>query len=107
MRTKLEASFDHWSGEIAKVIAEAQKAGVVARDLPAETLASFLLNAWEGAVMRSKVDRDRRAARCLPGRYLQENTDLGKRPKTSTERAAFGAPEIKMTSRLKLGRNVS
>ncbi|MBV8393095.1 MAG: TetR family transcriptional regulator C-terminal domain-containing protein [Alphaproteobacteria bacterium] len=59
VRLKLEGLFDHWSGGIAKVIAEAQKAGTVARDLPARTLADYLLNAWEGAVLRGKVEKSR------------------------------------------------
>lgn len=58
IRAALEAAFDDWTKAIAQVIAEAQKAGDVSRDIPAETLANFLLNAWEGAVMRSKVEKD-------------------------------------------------
>lgn len=61
VRARLEAVFDGWTAKIAQVIAEAQKAGTVARDVPAETLATFLLNAWEGAVLRSKVEKDRAA----------------------------------------------
>lgn len=59
VRGTLEALFERWTGEIAKVIAEAQKAGAVSREVPARTLAGFLLSAWEGAVMRAKVERDR------------------------------------------------
>jgi TetR/AcrR family transcriptional repressor of nem operon len=58
IRAALEAAFDDWTKAIAQVIAEAQKAGDVSRDIPAETLANFLLNAWEGAVMRSKVQKN-------------------------------------------------
>lgn len=58
IRAALAAAFDDWTKAIAQVIAEAQKAGDVSRDIPAETLANFLLNAWEGAVMRSKVEKD-------------------------------------------------
>lgn len=46
-----------WTKDIAQVVAEAQQAGEVGRDIPAATLAAFLLNAWEGAVLRTRVDR--------------------------------------------------
>jgi TetR/AcrR family transcriptional regulator, transcriptional repressor for nem operon len=59
IRARLETIFDGWTQAIAGVIAEAQKRGAVAKDVPAATLAAFLLNAWEGAVMRSKVEKDR------------------------------------------------
>ena len=58
IRAALEVAFDDWAKAITQVIREAQKAGDVSRDIPAETLANFLLNAWEGAVMRSKVEKD-------------------------------------------------
>jgi hypothetical protein len=32
-------------------------------DIPAEALANYLVNAWEGSVMRAKVDRDDSAMR--------------------------------------------
>lgn len=57
IRAALKTAFDDWAQAIAQVIEEAQQAGDVSRDMPAETLANFLLNAWEGAVMRSKVEK--------------------------------------------------
>ena len=57
IRAALEAGFEGWTLGVARVIAEAQKAGDVSRDIPAEALAGFLINAWEGAVLRSKVER--------------------------------------------------
>jgi TetR/AcrR family transcriptional regulator, transcriptional repressor for nem operon len=57
IRASLEGAMASWTKDIALVIAEAQKAGDVSRDIPAATLAAFLLNAWEGAVLRSKVER--------------------------------------------------
>lgn len=57
VRAALEAGFARWTKGVAQVIAEAQKAGDVSRDMPAEALAGFLINAWEGAVLRSRVDR--------------------------------------------------
>jgi TetR/AcrR family transcriptional repressor of nem operon len=57
IRQALAEALADWTKDIARVVAEAQEAGDVARDLPAATLAAFLLNAWEGAVLRSRVDR--------------------------------------------------
>ena len=57
IRAALETAFQAWTGGLAQVIAEAQKAGDVSRDIPAETLAGFLINAWEGAVLRSRVEK--------------------------------------------------
>ncbi len=57
IRAALNEAMANWTKDIALVIAEAQKAGDVGRGIPAATLATFLLDAWEGAVLRSKVDR--------------------------------------------------
>lgn len=57
IRAALKTAFDDWARAIAQVIKEAQQAGDVSKDMSAETLANFLLNAWEGAVMRSKVEK--------------------------------------------------
>jgi TetR/AcrR family transcriptional repressor of nem operon len=57
IRQALADALADWTKDIARVVAEAQEAGDVARDIPAATLAAFLLNAWEGAVLRSRVDR--------------------------------------------------
>lgn len=57
IRAALGGALDNWTRDIALVIAEAQKAGDVGKEIPAATLASFLLNAWEGAVLRSKVEK--------------------------------------------------
>ena len=57
IRQALAAALADWTRDIAAVLAEAQQSGEVSRDVPAATLAAFLLNAWEGAVLRSRVDR--------------------------------------------------
>jgi TetR/AcrR family transcriptional repressor of nem operon len=57
IRAALDEALAGWTKDIARVIAEAQKTGDVSRDLPANTLAAFLLNAWQGAVIRSKVEK--------------------------------------------------
>lgn len=56
---RVEEAFTAWTAGIAEVIAEAQKAGAVSRDLSARALAEFLVNAWEGAIVRAKVEKSR------------------------------------------------
>jgi TetR/AcrR family transcriptional repressor of nem operon len=57
LRKRLSASFDHWQHTVAAVIGQA----VAQKELPADTdpgsLAGFLLNSWEGALLRSQADK--------------------------------------------------
>ena len=57
LRNRISAMFDHWQHSIAEVIRQA----VAQRELPAgtdpESLAGFLLNSWEGALLRSQADK--------------------------------------------------
>ena len=57
MRDRLLALFRRWTGEQAQVISEAQALGEVSNETPAEELAAFLLDAYEGAVLRSRVEK--------------------------------------------------
>jgi TetR/AcrR family transcriptional regulator, transcriptional repressor for nem operon len=59
IREQVATAFDTWCDEIALVIGEAQQAGAVSKALPSKALAAFVLNAWEGAVLRAQVDKDR------------------------------------------------
>lgn len=56
-RKRLATIFGVWSRAIEACVREAQADGSLRPDLDAKTIASFLLNSWEGAVLRSKVDR--------------------------------------------------
>jgi TetR/AcrR family transcriptional regulator, transcriptional repressor for nem operon len=58
VRERLAVVLAAWTRAIESCVREAQADGSMRRDLDARTIAAFLLNAWEGAVMRSKVDRD-------------------------------------------------
>lgn len=55
-RKRLATIFGVWSRAIEACVREAQADGSLRRDLDAKTIASFLLNSWEGALLRSKVD---------------------------------------------------
>ena len=59
VRARLISIWDRWTVDIGTIVELAQAEGAVARDIDATSLAGFLLNAWEGAVLRAKVDRDR------------------------------------------------
>ncbi len=58
LRKQISATFDHWQHTIAMVIQQA----IVQKELPADTdaesLAGFLLNSWEGALLRSQVEEN-------------------------------------------------
>ncbi|HEY1993654.1 MAG TPA: TetR family transcriptional regulator C-terminal domain-containing protein [Edaphobacter sp.] len=58
LRNRISASFDHWQHTIATVLRQA----VAQAELPAgttdpESLAGFLLNSWEGALLRSQAEK--------------------------------------------------
>ena len=57
LRKRISATFDHWQHSIAAVIQQA----VDRKELPAgtdpESLAGFLLNSWEGALLRSQAEK--------------------------------------------------
>jgi TetR/AcrR family transcriptional repressor of nem operon len=57
LRKLISTAFTHWQQTISTVIQQA----VVRKELPAETdpesLAGFLLNSWEGALLRSQTEK--------------------------------------------------
>jgi len=61
IRVRVSQEFSTWSTMIANVIAEAQAEGQISKDLPASTLAAFVLNGWEGALVRARVDKSKAA----------------------------------------------
>jgi TetR/AcrR family transcriptional regulator, transcriptional repressor for nem operon len=63
VRERLTAIFAAWTRALEACIREAQRTGAVRSTRDARTLAALLLNAWEGAVMRVKVDKDDTAFR--------------------------------------------
>jgi TetR/AcrR family transcriptional repressor of nem operon len=61
IRERLAIVLAAWTRGIESCVQEAQSDGSMRSDIDAKSIASFLLNAWEGAVMRAKVDKDRSA----------------------------------------------
>lgn len=57
VRDRLAAHFRTWAGLFEACIAEAQAASSVSVGAPPAMLASFLLNSWEGALLRMRVEQ--------------------------------------------------
>jgi TetR/AcrR family transcriptional repressor of nem operon len=59
IRVQLEQSYLEWSAALAGTIALAQQEGSVPATEPAADLADAIINAWQGAVARSKAAQSR------------------------------------------------
>jgi TetR/AcrR family transcriptional repressor of nem operon len=57
IRDRLAGMLASWTRAIEACVEDAQADGSIRRDLDARTIAAFLLNSWEGAVLRSRVDK--------------------------------------------------
>ena len=60
---KLSAILAGWSRRMGACIAEAQRAGEIRPDADPVQLATFVLNAWEGAVLRARLEKGDRPLR--------------------------------------------
>lgn len=56
-RTEFVRYFRLWSEALTEVIAEAQAAGAVSGSIDSAVLGRFVLNAWQGTVLRAKSHR--------------------------------------------------
>ncbi len=56
-RDVLQASMEAWRTRLAGLIERAQAEGSIRRDLPAPTLSLLFWDAWEGALLRMKIER--------------------------------------------------
>ena len=54
-RDRLEVIFQSWKNRFSACLAEAQERGELAVNLDPNMLADFILAAWEGAILRTKV----------------------------------------------------
>lgn len=57
IRDSLATNFRTWSRLFEACIAEAQHSGAISNRLPASLLAQFVLNSWEGALLRMRADK--------------------------------------------------
>jgi TetR/AcrR family transcriptional regulator, transcriptional repressor for nem operon len=58
LRARLGEIFAEWRAPFAACIAEGQGAGEIDATFAPEELAEFLLASWEGAILRTKVERN-------------------------------------------------
>ena len=57
IREHLARHFNAWSAIFERCISEAQELGTVSHQLSAASLANFILNSWEGALLRMRVEQ--------------------------------------------------
>ncbi|TCR72181.1 TetR/AcrR family transcriptional regulator [Rhizobium sp. BK376] len=57
MRERLAMHFGSWTRFFEHCIAQAQDEGAISRGLPAALLARFVLNSWEGALLRMRAEK--------------------------------------------------
>jgi TetR/AcrR family transcriptional repressor of nem operon len=57
MRGRLVEHFEAWGRFFEACIAEAQEHGALGRQFPPPLLARFLLNSWEGALLRMRAEK--------------------------------------------------
>ena len=58
LRSALDDTVNRWCGSIAEVIRQAQAEGAVGKDLKADQLSRFLINSFEGALIRGRILRN-------------------------------------------------
>jgi TetR/AcrR family transcriptional repressor of nem operon len=56
-RARLDEIFRGWSVRYAGCLRDAQNSGEIAPELDVNEVADFLLNSWQGAVLRAKTTR--------------------------------------------------
>jgi TetR/AcrR family transcriptional repressor of nem operon len=61
IRAELAIIYGKWTKMIEVAIADGQSNQLIGSDLSAHELAGFLLNAWEGAALRVRAERNREA----------------------------------------------
>jgi TetR/AcrR family transcriptional regulator, transcriptional repressor for nem operon len=57
IREQLAKHFKSWSDVFAQCISDGQKIGEISAEFSATSLADFLLNSWEGALLRMRADK--------------------------------------------------
>jgi TetR/AcrR family transcriptional regulator, transcriptional repressor for nem operon len=60
---QLAEIYQSWSRRVGQCIREAQASGEVSSDTDPDMLATFILNAWEGAVLRTRIEKGDRPLR--------------------------------------------
>jgi TetR/AcrR family transcriptional regulator, transcriptional repressor for nem operon len=61
IRARLAALYSDWTQDIETAISEAQRTAVISTNAHAGRLATFLLDSFEGAILRARVEKSRHA----------------------------------------------
>lgn len=61
IRERLLSVLNLWGRQISSAISDGQKQGSIRKDLRADDLAAFLIDSYEGAVLRTRVEKSPRA----------------------------------------------
>src|SRR5262249_7035534 len=80
VRGSLQSAFKAWQTDLHALLAEADLAGDLPRGLDPAMTAAFLVNSWEGALVRMKVERSDEPLRCFF--TIFDHLIMGQRPKS-------------------------
>lgn len=58
VRDRLSSVLAGWTRALETCIREAQRGGEIRADLDARIIAGFLVDAWQGAILRTRVEKD-------------------------------------------------
>ena len=61
IRESLRRVLNLWGEQLSSAIAEGQRQGSIRKDLPASDLAAFLIDSYEGAILRTRLEKKPRA----------------------------------------------
>jgi TetR/AcrR family transcriptional repressor of nem operon len=61
IRARLIEVLERWGEQLSSAIADGQREGSIRKDLKADDLAAFLIDAYEGAILRTRVEKGPRA----------------------------------------------
>ena len=59
IRRRLAALYERWTKDIELAIEDGQAEGAISREKKASEIAAFLLDAYEGSLLRARVERSR------------------------------------------------
>jgi TetR/AcrR family transcriptional repressor of nem operon len=65
IRESLLRVLNVWGEELSSTLAEGQRQGSIRKDVPADDLAAFLIDAYEGAILRTRLEKKPRALECF------------------------------------------
>lgn len=61
IRESLRRVLSVWGTQLSSAIAEGQRQGSIRKDLPADDLAAFLIDSYEGSILRTRLEKSPRA----------------------------------------------